>query len=171
MPAVAANRPLRAWSSKRCLEAADRALERVRNNGRRTTGTHSFFWASLTSPGQGGAPIGPSCLTANRSRFSRSFEGVSRPVSRRRDRALRLGWVWLSSIEVNNARGGGSPPTRHTAMGTAQKGGATPLLGNDVWSTPTYLSVPEPPRRLPTTPGGSVGNWPVVADRYAKQLA
>ncbi|MCT0203228.1 superoxide dismutase [Synechococcus sp. CS-603] len=164
--AVAADPALGGLELEALLKRPSRRSARVRNNAGGHW-NHSFFWASLTPPDQGGAPS-PELLAAIDRDFG-SFEAFQASFKAAGLGRFGSGWVWLivnpkGTLEVVSTANQDNP------LMDLPEGRGTPLLGNDVWEHAYYLQYQN--RRADYLDAWwSVVNWPVVSDRYAKQLA
>ena len=134
----------------------------VRNNGGGHW-NHSFFWASMKPPGQGGAPTAPLLAAIERDfgsldKFKAAFKtaGTGRFGS---------GWVWLilgadGKLQITSTANQDNP-----LMDVVTERG-TPLLGNDVWEHAYYLQYQN--RRADYLEAWwQVVDWTAVSSRYA----
>jgi len=99
----------------------------VRNNGGGHL-NHSLFWESM-SPEGGGAPGGD--LAAAIDQTFGSFDAFREQFEQAGVNQFGSGWAWLvldgGSLAVTSTPNQDNPVSQ----------GGTPLVGNDVWSTPT----------------------------------
>jgi Fe-Mn family superoxide dismutase len=128
----------------------------VRNNGGGHL-NHSLFWESM-SPDGGGEPSGD-LADAIGSAFG-SFEGFKEKFEAAGANQFGSGWAWLvvdgGELKVVSTPNQDNPIT----------GGATPLLGNDVWEHAYYLTYNNRrPEYLKAW--WDVVAWDKVAERYA----
>jgi Fe-Mn family superoxide dismutase len=128
----------------------------VRNNG----GGHlnpSLFWESM-SPDGGGEPSGD--LAGAISDAFGSFDEFKEKFEAAGVGQFGSGWAWLvldgGSLKVTSTPNQDNPVT----------GGATPLLGNDVWEHAYYLKY-QNKRPDYLKAWWNVVNWDKVAERYA----
>jgi Fe-Mn family superoxide dismutase len=128
----------------------------VRNNGGGHL-NHSLFWESM-SPDGGGEPSGD-LADAIGSAFG-SFDDFKEKFEAAGANQFGSGWAWLvldgGELKVTSTANQDNPIT----------GGATPLLGNDVWEHAYYLKYNNRrPEYLKAW--WNVVNWDKVAERYA----
>jgi Fe-Mn family superoxide dismutase len=131
----------------------------VRNNGGGHL-NHSLFWESMTAggSGSGGQPSGD-LADAITEAFG-SFEGFKEQFEAAGANQFGSGWAWLvldgGELKVVSTANQDNPIT----------GGATPLVGNDVWEHAYYLTYNNRrPEYLKAW--WNVVNWDKVAERYA----
>jgi superoxide dismutase, Fe-Mn family len=128
----------------------------VRNNGGGHL-NHSLFWESM-SPDGGGEPSGELADAINDA-FG-SFDAFKEQFEAAGANQFGSGWAWLvvdgGALKVTSSANQDNPVT----------GGATPLVGNDVWEHAYYLKYNN---RRPEYLGAwwDVVNWDKVAERYA----
>lgn len=160
--AVAADPALQGLSLEALLAKASKHSDAVRNNAGGHW-NHSFFWESLTRPGQGGEPS-----EALQAALVRDFGSIEQFRSAFRAAGLARfgsGWVWLTTdsegkLEVN------STPNQDNPLMDLVPGGGTPLLANDVWEHAYYLKYQN--RRADYLDAWwSLVDWSVVSDRYS----
>lgn len=160
--AVARDPALKGLSLEDLLARASKAPSAVRNNAGGHW-NHSFFWASLTRPGQGGEPS-----EALQEALVRDFGSIEQFRSAFRAAGLACfgsGWVWLitdsdGKLEVN------STPNQDNPLMDLIPGGGKPLLANDVWEHAYYLKYQN--RRADYLDAWwSLVDWSVVSDRYS----
>jgi Fe-Mn family superoxide dismutase len=128
----------------------------VRNNGGGHL-NHSLFWESM-SPDGGGEPSGD-LADAIGSAFG-SFDDFKEKFEAAGVNQFGSGWAWLvldgGELKVTSSANQDNPIT----------GGATPLLGNDVWEHAYYLKYNNRrPEYLKAW--WNVVDWNKVAERYA----
>jgi superoxide dismutase, Fe-Mn family len=128
----------------------------VRNNGGGHL-NHSLFWESM-SPDGGGEPSGD-LADAIGSAFG-SFDDFKEKFEAAGANQFGSGWAWLvldgGELKVTSSANQDNPIT----------GGATPLLGNDVWEHAYYLKYNNRrPEYLKAW--WNVVDWNKVAERYA----
>jgi Fe-Mn family superoxide dismutase len=128
----------------------------VRNNGGGHL-NHSLFWESM-SPDGGGAPSGD--LAGAIDDAFGSFDAFKEQFEAAGVGQFGSGWAWLvvdgGSLKVTSTPNQDNPVT----------GGATPLLGNDVWEHAYYLKY-QNKRPDYLKAWWNVVNWDKVAERYA----
>ncbi len=128
----------------------------VRNNGGGHL-NHSLFWESM-SPDGGGEPSGD--LASAISDAFGSFDDFKAKFEAAGVGQFGSGWAWLvldgGSLKVTSTPNQDNPVT----------GGATPLLGNDVWEHAYYLKY-QNKRPDYLKAWWNVVNWDKVAERYA----
>jgi Fe-Mn family superoxide dismutase len=129
----------------------------VRNNGGGHL-NHSLFWESM-SPDGGGEPSGD--LASAISDAFGSFDDFKEKFEAAGVGQFGSGWAWLvldgGSLQVTSTPNQDNPVT----------GGATPLLGNDVWEHAYYLKY-QNKRPDYLKAWWNVVNWDKVAERYAE---
>jgi Fe-Mn family superoxide dismutase len=128
----------------------------VRNNGGGHL-NHSLFWESM-SPDGGGEPSGELADAINDA-FG-SFDAFKEQFEAAGANQFGSGWAWLvldgGALKVTSSANQDNPIT----------GGATPLVGNDVWEHAYYLKYNNRrPEYLKAW--WNVVNWDKVAERYA----
>jgi Fe-Mn family superoxide dismutase len=128
----------------------------VRNNGGGHL-NHSLFWEAM-SPDGGGQPSGE--LGDAITQAFGSFEGFKEQFETAGVNQFGSGWAWLvldgGELKVVSTANQDNPIT----------GGATPLVGNDVWEHAYYLTYNNRrPEYLKAW--WNVVNWDKVAERYA----
>jgi superoxide dismutase, Fe-Mn family len=128
----------------------------VRNNGGGHL-NHSLFWESM-SPDCGGEPSGD-LADAISSAFG-SFDDFKEKFEAAGVGQFGSGWAWLvldgGALKVTSTPNQDNPIT----------GGATPLLGNDVWEHAYYLKY-QNKRPDYLKAWWNVVDWNKVAERYA----
>jgi superoxide dismutase, Fe-Mn family len=128
----------------------------VRNNGGGHL-NHSLFWESM-SPNGGGEPSGD-LADAISSAFG-SFDDFKAKFEAAGVGQFGSGWAWLvldgGALKVTSTPNQDNPIT----------GGATPLLGNDVWEHAYYLKY-QNKRPDYLKAWWNVVDWNRVAERYA----
>jgi superoxide dismutase, Fe-Mn family len=128
----------------------------VRNNGGGHL-NHSLFWESM-SPDGGGEPSGD--LAAAISSAFGSFDDFKEKFEAAGANQFGSGWAWLvldgGELKVTSTANQDNPIT----------GGATPLVGNDVWEHAYYLKYNNRrPEYLKAW--WNVVDWGKVAERYS----
>jgi Fe-Mn family superoxide dismutase len=128
----------------------------VRNNGGGHL-NHSLFWEAM-SPDGGGQPSGD--LADAITQAFGSFEGFKEQFEAAGVNQFGSGWAWLvldgGELKVVSSANQDNPIT----------GGATPLVGNDVWEHAYYLTYNNRrPEYLKAW--WNVVDWDKVAERYA----
>jgi superoxide dismutase, Fe-Mn family len=128
----------------------------VRNNGGGHL-NHSLFWESM-SPDGGGEPSGE--LAAAISSAFGSFDDFKEKFEAAGVGQFGSGWAWLvldgGELKVTSTANQDNPVT----------GGATPLVGNDVWEHAYYLKY-QNKRPDYLKAWWNVVDWNKVAERYA----
>ncbi len=128
----------------------------VRNNGGGHL-NHSLFWESM-SPDGGGDPSGD--LAAAISSAFGSFDDFKEKFEAAGVGQFGSGWAWLvldgGALKVTSTPNQDNPIT----------GGATPLLGNDVWEHAYYLKY-QNKRPDYLKAWWNVVDWNKVSERYA----
>jgi Fe-Mn family superoxide dismutase len=127
----------------------------VRNNGGGHL-NHSLFWEAM-SPDGGGEPSGALGDAINDA-FG-SFDAFKEQFEAAGVNQFGSGWAWLvldgGALKVTSSANQDNPIT----------GGATPLVGNDVWEHAYYLKYNNRrPEYLKAW--WNVVNWDTVAERY-----
>jgi Fe-Mn family superoxide dismutase len=128
----------------------------VRNNGGGHL-NHSLFWEAM-SPDGGGEPSGALADAINDA-FG-SFDDFKEKFEAAGVNQFGSGWAWL-------VLDGGAPKVTSSAnQDNPITGGATPLVGNDVWEHAYYLKYNNRrPEYLKAW--WNVVDWDKVAERYA----
>jgi Fe-Mn family superoxide dismutase len=128
----------------------------VRNNGGGHL-NHSLFWESM-SPDGGGAPSGELADAINDA-FG-SFDDFKEKFEAAGVGQFGSGWAWLvlegGSLKVTSSANQDNPIT----------GGATPLVGNDVWEHAYYLKY-QNKRPDYLKAWWNVVDWNKVAERFS----
>ncbi len=164
--AVAREPALRGLSLEALLGRASQTPAAVRNNAGGHW-NHSFFWPSLSRPGQGGEPS-PELRAAIERDFG-SFEQFQSAFRAAGLQRFGSGWVWLIVDDAGTLQVVSTPNQDNPLMDLAPERG-TPLLGNDVWEHAYYLAYQN--RRADYLDAWwSVVDWGVVSRRYAASLA
>ncbi len=163
--AVARDPALRGLTLEALLARASQTPAVVRNNAGGHW-NHSFFWPSLTRPGQGGEPS-PALRAALERDFGsfQQFQAAFRAAGLQR---FGSGWVWLIVSPLGSLQVVSTPNQDNPLMDLAPERG-TPLLGNDVWEHAYYLKYQN--RRADYLDAWwPVVDWSVVSRRYAERL-
>lgn len=129
----------------------------VRNNGGGHY-NHTLFW-SIMSPSGGGDPSGDLADAIN-SKFD-SLDALKEAVNKAGMTRFGSGWTWVvvgsdGNLDVTSTPNQDSPIS----------GGATPILGIDVWEHAYYLNY-QNRRAAYLGAWWNVVNWDEVASRYA----
>lgn len=129
----------------------------VRNNGGGHY-NHTLFW-SIMSPSGGGDPSGDLADAIN-SKFD-SLDALKEAVNKAGMTRFGSGWTWVvvgsdGNLDVTSTPNQDSPVS----------GGATPILGIDVWEHAYYLNY-QNRRAAYLGAWWNVVNWDEVASRYA----
>jgi Fe-Mn family superoxide dismutase len=160
--AIAASPALAGQSLEALLAQVSKAGDAVRNNGGGHW-NHTFFWESMTRPGQGGAPSAALLAAINRDfgsldQFKTAFRaaGLGRFGS---------GWSWLIVTPEGKLKVISTANQDNPLMDVVAERG-TPLLGNDVWEHAYYLQYQN--RRADYLDAWwQVVDWSVVSRRHA----
>lgn len=160
--AIAASPALAGQSLEALLAQISKAGDAVRNNGGGHW-NHTFFWESMTRPGQGGAPSAALLAAINRDfgsldQFKTAFRaaGLGRFGS---------GWSWLIVTPEGKLKVISTANQDNPLMDVVAERG-TPLLGNDVWEHAYYLQYQN--RRADYLDAWwQVVDWNVVSRRHA----
>lgn len=129
----------------------------VRNNGGGYA-NHALFW-SVMGPSGGGEPSGDLADAIDEA-FG-SFNSFKETFSKAAATRFGSGWAWLY-VDSDGNLAVNSTPNQDTPL----MGGATPILGLDVWEHAYYLNYQN---RRPDYIAAwwNVVNWDVVAQNYA----
>lgn len=145
------------------LETISQYPAGVRNNGGGHW-NHTFFWATMTAPGQGGEPSGP-LKDAIDSAFG-SFDKFKEEFEAAGVGQFGSGWAWLIVDGGGKLKITSTPNQDNPLMDVAQTRGK-PILGNDVWEHAYYITYRNKrPDYLKAW--WKVVNWEVVAKRFAE---
>ncbi|MCG5534992.1 superoxide dismutase [Ectothiorhodospira mobilis] len=152
----------RELSLEALLEHASTLPAAVRNNAGGHW-NHSFFWRSMTAPGEGGAPDRD---------LRRALEEAFGSLEDFRDAfetagldRFGSGWVWLIVEEDGDLAVTTTPNQDNPRMDVADPRG-TPLLGNDLWEHAYYLNYRNA-RGAYLQAWWEVVDWERVSRRYA----
>ncbi|MBU3672480.1 MAG: superoxide dismutase [Sinobacteraceae bacterium] len=138
----------------------------VRNNGGGHW-NHTFFWQSMTRPGQGGAPSAALQAAINRDFGSQdAFKAAFKAAGLGR---FGSGWAWLIVGADGKLKITSTPNQDNPLMDLVPERG-TPLLGNDVWEHAYYLQY-QNKRGDYLDAWWQVVDWNVVSTRYAAAAA
>ena len=160
--AVAADPALQGLSLEDLLARASKVPPAVRNNAGGHW-NHSFFWGSLTRPGQGGMPSAE--LQAAIERDFGGFEPFQAAFEAAGLQRFGSGWVWLIGTPAGRLQVVSTPNQDNPLMDLAPDKG-TPLLANDVWEHAYYLKYRN--RRADYLKAWwAVVDWQAVSERYA----
>jgi Fe-Mn family superoxide dismutase len=160
--AVAAAPALAGLSLEALMAQISKAGEAVRNNGGGHW-NHTFFWQSMTRPGQGGSPS-PELLAAINRDFGSfdQFKAAFRAAGLGR---FGSGWAWLIVTSDGKLKVSSTLNQDNPLMDIVADRGQ-PLLGNDVWEHAYYLQYQN--RRADYLDAWwQVVDWSVVSRRYA----
>ncbi len=134
----------------------------VRNNGGGHW-NHTFFWQSMTRPGQGGAPS--AALQAAITRDFGSLDAFKAAFKTAGLGRFGSGWAWLIVGSDGTLKITSTPNQDNPLMDVAPDRG-TPLLGNDVWEHAYYLQYQN--RRGDYLDAlWQIVDWNVISARYA----
>jgi len=160
--AVAATPALAELSLEALMTQISKTGDAVRNNGGGHW-NHTFFWQSMTRPGQGGSPSPDLLATINRDfgsldQFKATFKaaGLGRFGS---------GWAWLIVTTDGKLKITTTPNQDNPLMDIVSERGR-PLLGNDVWEHAYYLQY-QNRRGDYLDAWWQVVDWKVISSRYA----
>jgi Fe-Mn family superoxide dismutase len=138
----------------------------VRNNGGGHW-NHTFFWQSMTRPGQGGTPS--AALQAAITRDFGSLDALKAAFKTAGLGRFGSGWAWLivgadGKLKITSTANQDNP-----LMDLAADRG-TPLLGNDVWEHAYYLQY-QNRRGDYLDAWWQIVDWNVISNRYAAATA
>jgi Fe-Mn family superoxide dismutase len=134
----------------------------VRNNGGGHW-NHTFFWQSMTRPGQGGAPS--AALQAAITRDFGSLDAFKAAFKTTGLGRFGSGWAWLIVGSDGKLKITSTPNQDNPLMDVAPDRG-TPLLGNDVWEHAYYLQY-QNRRGDYLDAWWQIVDWNVISARYA----
>ncbi|KTF68273.1 superoxide dismutase [Sphingomonas sp. HT-1] len=164
--AVAADAALAGQSLEQLVARAGTLPAVVRNNAGGHW-NHSFFWKTMASPAQAGAPS-PALATAIAGSFGSldTFKAAFKEAGTKR---FGSGWVWLI-VGADGKLAITSTPNQDNPLMDVAEAKGTPILGNDVWEHAYYLKYQN--RRGDYLDGWwQVVNWAEVSRRYAQATA
>jgi len=160
--AVAAAPALAGLSLEALMAQISKAGDAVRNNGGGHW-NHTFFWQSMTRPGQGGSPSPELLAAINRDfgsldQFKAAFKaaGLGRFGS---------GWAWLIVTTDGKLKITSTPNQDNPLMDIVADRGQ-PILGNDVWEHAYYLQY-QNRRGDYLDAWWQVVDWSTISRRYA----
>lgn len=160
--AVTAAPALAGQSLETLLAQVSKAGDAVRNNGGGHW-NHTFFWESMTRPGQGGAPSAELLAAINRDFGSlEQFKAAFRAAGLGR---FGSGWAWLIVGADGKLKVVSTPNQDNPLMDVVADRGK-PLLGNDVWEHAYYLQY-QNRRGDYLDAWWQVVDWNVISRRYA----
>jgi Fe-Mn family superoxide dismutase len=160
--AVAKEPALQGKSLEDLLTGISKLPPAVRNNGGGHW-NHTFFWASMKPPGQGGAPSAP--LLAAIDRDFGSLDAFKAAFKTAGTGRFGSGWVWLILTTDGKLQITSTPNQDNPLMDVVTERGI-PLLGNDVWEHAYYLQYQN--RRADYLEAWwQVVDWQAVSSRYA----
>jgi len=160
--AVAASPALAGLSLEALLAEVSKAGDAVRNNGGGHW-NHTFFWQSMTRPGQGGSPS-PDLLAA----INRDFGSLDQFKAAFRAAGLTRfgsGWAWLIVTPDGRLKVSSTPNQDNPLMDIVADRGQ-PILGNDVWEHAYYLQY-QNRRGDYLDAWWQLVDWTVISRRYA----
>lgn len=160
--AVAAAPALAGLSLEALMAQISKTSDAVRNNGGGHW-NHTFFWQSMTRPGQGGAPS--AALLAAINRDFGSFEQFKAAFRAAGVGRFGSGWAWLIVGADGKLKVTSTPNQDNPLMDIVADRG-TPLLGNDVWEHAYYLQY-QNRRGDYLDAWWQVVDWTTVSRRYA----
>jgi len=160
--AVAKEPALQGKSLEDLLAGISKLPPAVRNNGGGHW-NHTFFWASMKPPGQGGGPSAP--LLAAIDRDFGSLDAFKAAFKTAGTGRFGSGWVWLILTTDGKLQITSTPNQDNPLMDVVTERGI-PLLGNDVWEHAYYLQYQN--RRADYLEAWwQVVDWQAVSSRYA----
>jgi len=160
--AVAKEPALQGKSLEDLLAGISKLPPAARNNGGGHW-NHTFFWASMKPPGQGGAPSAP--LLAAIDRDFGSLDAFKAAFKTAGTGRFGSGWVWLILTTDGKLQITSTPNQDNPLMDVVTERGI-PLLGNDVWEHAYYLQYQN--RRADYLEAWwQVVDWQAVSSRYA----
>lgn len=160
--AVAKESALQGKSLEDLLAGISKLPPAVRNNGGGHW-NHTFFWASMKAPGQGGSPSAP--LLAAIDRDFGSLDAFKAAFKTAGTGRFGSGWVWLILTADGKLQITSTPNQDNPLMDVVTERGI-PLLGNDVWEHAYYLQYQN--RRADYLEAWwQVVDWQAVSSRYA----
>ena len=160
--AVAKESALQGKSLEDLLAGISKLPPAVRNNGGGHW-NHTFFWASMKPPGQGGSPSAP--LLAAIDRDFGSLDAFKAAFKTAGTGRFGSGWVWLILTADGKLQITSTPNQDNPLMDVVTERGI-PLLGNDVWEHAYYLQYQN--RRADYLEAWwQVVDWQAVSSRYA----
>ena len=124
---------------------------------------HTFFWQSMTRPGQGGAPS--AALQAAITRDFGSLDAFKAAFKTTGLGRFGSGWAWLIVGSDGKLKITSTPNQDNPLMDVAPDRG-TPLLGNDVWEHAYYLQY-QNRRGDYLDAWWQIVDWNVISARYA----
>ena len=160
--AVVASPALAGLSLEALLAEVSKAGDAVRNNGGGHW-NHTFFWQSMTRPGQGGSPS-PDLLAA----INRDFGSLDQFKAAFRAAGLARfgsGWAWLIVTPDGKLKITSTPNQDNPLMDIVADRGK-PILGNDVWEHAYYLQY-QNRRGDYLDAWWQLVDWTVISRRYA----
>lgn len=160
--AVAASPALAGLTLEALLAEVSKAGDAVRNNGGGHW-NHTFFWQSMTRPGQGGSPS-PDLLAA----INRDFGSLDQFKAAFRAAGLARfgsGWAWLIVTPDGKLKITSTPNQDNPLMDIVADRGQ-PILGNDVWEHAYYLQY-QNRRGDYLDAWWQLVDWTVISRRYA----
>lgn len=160
--AVNANVALKDLSLETLLAGISQHPVAVRNNGGGHW-NHTFFWETMTRPGQGGAPSAE--LQAALQRDFGSLDQFKAAFKAAGAARFGSGWVWLIVGQDGRLKVTSTANQDNPLMDVVPERG-TPLLGNDMWEHAYYLQY-QNRRGDYLDAWWSVVDWSVVSHRYA----
>ena len=160
--AVAAAPALAGLSLEALMAQISKTGDAVRNNGGGHW-NHTFFWQSMTRPGQGGSPS-PALLAA----INRDFGSLDQFKTAFKTAGLGRfgsGWAWLIVTTDGKLKITSTPNQDNPLMDIVADRGQ-PILGNDVWEHAYYLQY-QNRRGDYLDAWWQVVDWNVISRRYA----
>ena len=160
--AVAAAPALAGLSLEALMAQISKTGDAVRNNGGGHW-NHTFFWQSMTRPGQGGSPS-PELLAA----INRDFGSLDQFKTAFKTAGLGRfgsGWAWLIVTTDGKLKITSTPNQDNPLMDIVADRGQ-PILGNDVWEHAYYLQY-QNRRGDYLDAWWQVVDWNVISRRYA----
>lgn len=163
--AVSANAALKDLPLETLIAGVSQYPMAVRNNGGGHW-NHTFFWETMTRPGQGGAPSLE--LQAALQRDFGSLDQFKAAFKAAGTGRFGSGWAWLIVGQDGRLKVTSTANQDNPLMDVVTERG-TPILGNDVWEHAYYLQY-QNRRGDYLDAWWSVVNWSVVSRRYATAI-
>ena len=160
--AVAAAPALAGLSLEALMAQISKTGDAVRNNGGGHW-NHTFFWQSMTRPGQGGSPS-PELLSAINRDFGslEQFKAAFKAAGLGR---FGSGWAWVIVTTDGKLKITSTPNQDNPLMDIVADRGQ-PILGNDVWEHAYYLQY-QNRRGDYLDAWWQVVDWSTISRRYA----
>ena len=163
--AVSANAALKDLPLETLIAGVSQYPMAVRNNGGGHW-NHTFFWETMTRPGQGGAPSLE--LQAALQRDFGSLDQFKAAFKAAGTGRFGSGWAWLIVGQDGRLKVTSTANQDNPLMDVVTERGM-PILGNDVWEHAYYLQY-QNRRGDYLDAWWSVVDWSVVSRRYATAI-